>query len=94
MFHPNVEFIWNFWPFTWIVWTPFRELFNVIMYITFPVTLGFVGLENVWNFIPETTFNLLNLTCGLVLYYLMWGIIIKEEGEAKGKEIINAILWT
>ena len=48
--HPKVEWIWNFWPYTMIIWNPFREMLNVPLA---PWRLFFWWVEDIWNFIPE-----------------------------------------
>ena len=46
--HPNVEIIWNFYPFNWFILPPLSWTLNVII---LPVTLVIWPLWEIWNFL-------------------------------------------
>ena len=48
--HPSVEILWNYWPLTMVVWTPFRLVLNAIFFL--PNILS-APVSAVWNIGPE-----------------------------------------
>ena len=73
--HPNVDLFWNFFPITWYIWTPFRVFLNIIFFIPQFFAWPF---EIVWNFIPESLFNLFNLIMAILVFWVFKPIIIME----------------
>ena len=48
--HPDVEMIWNFWPFDLILWFPLKFSLNSVFFWAYPFFLPFF---TIWNFIPQ-----------------------------------------
>ena len=62
--HP-VTLIWNFFPFTLVIWNPFREILNIPFWIP---RFALSPVELLWNFFPESSMIL--VINGTGLYYL------------------------
>ena len=63
--HPIVRLIWNFFPFTLIIWNPLREVLNFPFWIP---RFFLSPIELAWNFFPEST--IIIIINGTGLYYL------------------------
>ena len=48
--HPNVEFIWNIWPFSLFIWAPFRLVGNIFI---LPIYILVWWMPILWNLIFE-----------------------------------------
>ena len=48
--HPQVEVLWNYWPFTMVVITPFRLILNTIFFLPNIFSAPFSAF---WDFFPE-----------------------------------------
>ena len=67
--HPDVDMIWNFWPFTIVVWLPIRGALNFILLPAYVLTWWYSTL---WNLINENVWRF--------FYYSFWvGFIISES---------------
>ena len=58
--HPDVDIIWNFWPFNFIIWIPIGEILNALIW---PITLFTWPLWWIWN-----TLTLLPMVIGLPIW--------------------------
>ena len=63
--HPVVHLLWNYFPFTMLLWNPFREFINAPLFI--PRFLLFPS-ELLWNFAPESAMIL--ASNGIAIYYV------------------------
>ena len=82
MNHPQVEIIWNFFPFSIMLWGPIRELANILFS---PFRLATLPWELVLNTITETVpFLLTNILMMVFIPPKEWWIII----------ITNTLLFT
>ena len=43
---PNVELVWNYWPFTIVFISPLRAVMNFVFFLPWVIT---VPLETIWN---------------------------------------------
>ena len=62
--HPEVQFVWDFWPFNLLIWWPIRAVLNLIFFWAWPFVLPFY---TVWNFIPTTAGIIAWFTLGFSL---------------------------
>ena len=79
MSHPLVELFWNYWPYTVLIWNPFRTVLNLPF---FPIRLFWWFTEDLWNFIPE-------LMIFVIMQFFFIGYICDGKDCTQNKMILN-----
>ena len=78
MNHPQVEIIWNFFPFSLLLWGPFREVANFVFFL---FRIPYFPFELVLNTITETgPFLVSNILMMVFIEPKEWWIIMITNG--------------
>ena len=74
--HPDVDMVWNIWPFTLIVWMPYRLLLNIVFSaIYFPSWWLWYGWDLFWESFTGAIFwgvMSLDVLNNILLFLLSW----------------------
>ena len=63
--HPVVTLVWNYFPFTFVFWTPVREILNILFFIPRILTYW---TELIWNgFFESLPYLVFNILCLIIL---------------------------
>ena len=86
--HPQVQWIWNYFPFSLVFITPVREVLNVFTLETNRLVL-FIP-QFLWNSVPETGVVALTMTMAMIAFYDFLVFFKPEiDGHQKKKDLTS-----